>query len=78
MTAKELRAARKQLGLTQAGLAHALGLSKKHGLTTIGRYERGTRTIPGPVRLAMFYLLDQATAAAYQRCFSLLGSSGKK
>ena len=56
MTPIELKTARKQLGLSQAGLAHALGLSEKHGLTTVGRYERGTREIPGPVVLAMKWL----------------------
>jgi transcriptional regulator with XRE-family HTH domain len=60
MTPTELKAARAQLGLSQARLSAALGLAK-NGLRTIRRYELGERQIPGPVALAIKYLLLKQT-----------------
>ncbi len=52
----EFRETRKQLGMSQAGLAEALGMSR----TTIGYYERGRNrqpsVIPQVVNLAMMAL----------------------
>lgn len=59
MTPTEFTTARKQLGLTRVELACALGLSKDHGFTTIGRYERGEHEIPRVVVLAMKWLEHQ-------------------
>jgi len=56
MSPDQFKSARAKLGLTQAGLAAALGLAK-NGVRTVRRYEAGTRTIPGPVVLAMKYLI---------------------
>lgn len=48
-----IRAARRELGLTQAGLAKKLGNSSK----SIARYDRGEREAPGPVKAAVRMLL---------------------
>lgn len=58
MTPDQLRTARARLGLTQAGLARALRMAD-NGARTIRRYEAGTRTIPGPVELAVEYLISK-------------------
>jgi DNA-binding transcriptional regulator YiaG len=52
MTPAELHAARKALGLTQHGLAEALHMGK-HGWQSVSAWERGTRDIPGPVKVAV-------------------------
>ena len=49
---QELRDKRNLLGLTQAKMAEALGLSLKQ----YARYERGEYPIPRPVELAVKYL----------------------
>ena len=56
MTPAELRARRKCLGLTQTGLACALGVAGN----TVARWERGEATIGNPelVRLALERLED--------------------
>jgi transcriptional regulator with XRE-family HTH domain len=63
MTGQELRAAREQLGMTQAALAATLGVSLSH----LGNYERGVRRqtgqpcpIPRTVEFAVRWLLCQA------------------
>lgn len=52
MTKDELKAKRKELGLSAQGLANRLGLSKWGG-RTIRRWESGEFPIPGPVALAV-------------------------
>ncbi len=54
MTPSELVAARKQLGLSQAGLAAVLGLANDR---TIRRWEAGDMAISGPAQLAIRYML---------------------
>lgn len=46
MTGEEMRTARKQLGLTQNGLAALLGVSDGR---VVRRWEGGERDVPGPV-----------------------------
>ena len=53
MTATQLLAARKRLGLTQKGLAEALGIT----ISAIWRMEKGQRTIETRTELAIKYLL---------------------
>ena len=57
MTPNELRAARKALGLTQSGLAKALRLSEKNGDRAIRIWEREGNTVPGPVQVAVEFML---------------------
>jgi putative transcriptional regulator len=45
MTKEELKAARQRLGLTQAGLAEKLGVSRR----TVEAWESGRRNIPAPI-----------------------------
>ena len=56
MTPKEIRAARKKLGLSQAGLAAWIGLGA-HGDRTVRRWEDGTQDIPGYLTLLLTYAL---------------------
>jgi DNA-binding transcriptional regulator YiaG len=60
MTPTELIAARKQLGLSQAGLAAALGLTSDR---TIRRWEAGDMPITGPAELAIRYMLKYGPLA---------------
>lgn len=46
---RELKAAREKLGLTQAGLAEAVGVQR----VTVARWEAGLRKIPPMLTLAM-------------------------
>jgi transcriptional regulator with XRE-family HTH domain len=55
MTAAELKAVRKGLGLLQADFAARLGI----GVRTYIRYERGDRAVPLVVALAVRYLRDK-------------------
>ena len=57
MTPNELRAARKALGLTQSGLAKALRLSEKNGDRSIRIWETEGNTVPGPVQVAIEFML---------------------
>ncbi len=57
MTPEELRNARIHLGLSQAGLAAALGVAG--GSRTVGRWERGERAVPGVVGVAMALMLER-------------------
>lgn len=57
MTPKQLRAARKRLGMTQHALAEALGMGK-NGYQSVGRWETDGSTIPGPVQVAVRCFLD--------------------
>ena len=56
MNPDELRAARDRLGLTQAELARRLQLGAGGG-RTVRRWELGERAIPGPVSVAIGYML---------------------
>jgi transcriptional regulator with XRE-family HTH domain len=62
MTHEELRSARKELGLSQLGLARKLGLS----LSVYGNYERNRdrqsgrpAPVPKAIELAILYLLSR-------------------
>ena len=50
----EFLEARRALGLSQAALARALGVT----IRTIGRWEHGARRIPGPAVLLLRRLLE--------------------
>lgn len=52
MTPEEFRIARKDLGLTQHGVAEALGMGR-WGFQSVGKWERGEKPIPQTVALAM-------------------------
>ena len=54
MTSEELKAARMKLGLTQAGLATALGFADAHH---VRRLEKGKRGVSGPVAVAVELML---------------------
>lgn len=54
MTPAEIKSARATLGLSQAGLARALGLADDR---IIRRWEAGDVAITGPARLAIRYML---------------------
>lgn len=58
MTPSELKTARKQLGLTQAGLADLLRLAPNNGGRAVRAWEAGARPIPGPVSLAIELLTN--------------------
>lgn len=62
MMAKDFKASREALGMTQADLASAI----KSDVRTVGRWERGERKVPGPVSVLMELLVSikhQADAA---------------
>jgi transcriptional regulator with XRE-family HTH domain len=59
MLPNDLREARKALGLTQAGLAKALRLSEKNGGRSIRIWEAEGNTVPGPVQVAVYYMLKE-------------------
>jgi DNA-binding transcriptional regulator YiaG len=54
MTPEEIVSARKQLGLSQAGLAAELGLANDR---TVRRWEAGEIPITGPAELCIRYML---------------------
>ena len=56
MIPADLRAARKRLGLTQHGLAEALRMGK-WGHQSVAKWEKGTNDVPGPVQVALGYML---------------------
>lgn len=57
MTPEALKSARIRLGMTQAQLAKALRLAPRSGADTVRKWENGSRSITGPVSLAVEYLL---------------------
>lgn len=59
MTPADLRASRKALGLTQSGLARALRLSEKNGDRSVRIWESDGNTVPGPVQVAVEFMLEQ-------------------
>lgn len=56
MTGDELKAARKALGMTQAELADALGLTAKNGKDTVRAWEADRRPVSGPVAMLLRYI----------------------
>lgn len=60
MTPADLTAAREALGLTAAALGRALELEGRDPGQQVKRWETGKAAIPGPVRVAMRYLLALA------------------
>lgn len=58
MTPTDLRTARKALGLTQSGLAKALGLSPANGARSVRAWEKEGNTVPGPVQVAVRYMAE--------------------
>lgn len=57
MTGEEIKAAREQLGLSAAGLAAALKLPSRWSDRTVRSWERGEYPAPGPVVVAIRYML---------------------
>ncbi len=63
----ELRAARKALGMTQHELAATLNMGK-WGFQTVSVWEKEGNTVPGPVAVAVRYMVQESpTAGANQR-----------
>lgn len=60
MSPSDLRAAREALGLTQSGLAKVLRLSPKNGDRTVRIWETDGNTVPGPVQVAVEFMLKAA------------------
>jgi len=56
MTSEEFKAARDGLGLTQAQLAHKIGLSER----AVQYYEKGGRSVPAPVSMLLKGFLKAA------------------
>ena len=63
MTPTDLRAARKALGMTQSALAKALRMSEKNGDRSVRAWETEGNTVPGPVQVAVEFLLNRVTLA---------------
>lgn len=59
MTPDQLKSARQRLNLSQGGLAAELRLGGD-GARTVRRWEHGERAIPGPVEVALEYMLSEA------------------
>jgi DNA-binding transcriptional regulator YiaG len=57
MTCDQVKAARRQLGMTQAQMAAALGLVGDDAVRTVRRWEAGDRAIGGPAAQCLRYLL---------------------
>ena len=66
MTPADLRAAMKRLGLTQHTLADKL-LMGRWGFQSVGKWVRGEVPIPGPVQVAVEYMLKDAEYVAVER-----------
>lgn len=58
MTGKQLKAARKRLGLSARGLADALEMPGRWADRTVRRWESGELDVPGPVVVAVRGLLQ--------------------
>lgn len=59
MTPDEVKAARLELGMTQAELASALELAGANGKDTVRSWESGKREISGPSRVALRLMLER-------------------
>lgn len=57
MTPADFRNARKALGLSQKEMAKALRLSEKNGDRSIRIWESEGNTVPGPVQVAVEFML---------------------
>lgn len=62
MTPAALKTARETLGLSQAGLAHLLGMDSDAPDRTVRRWELGERRVPDTVE-TLLWLLDQVPQA---------------
>ena len=62
MTPHELRSARKQLGLSQAGMSMLLRLPPKNGALQVRRMEAGTRPIRPQAEALILAALSSAKA----------------
>jgi len=62
MTADALTRARKRLGLSAAGLGRILQLEGRDPGQTVRRWETGESAVPGPVAVAMRFLLAERAA----------------
>jgi len=56
MTPQELKGARRELGLSAEGMARALKIASGR---TVRRWEAGSRGIPGPVTIALRFMLEE-------------------
>jgi hypothetical protein len=59
MTPQELTAARKALRLTSSGLGRALEMTARDPGRSVREWEKGTTSIPGPVAVALRYMLRE-------------------
>jgi len=59
LTPADLRAAMKQLGLTQHTLAEELRMGR-WGFQSVGKWVRGEVPIPGPAQVAVELLLERS------------------
>lgn len=60
MTPADFRAARASLGLTQTQMAETLRLSPANGSRSIRIWEKDGNTVPGPVQVAVEYMLKDS------------------
>lgn len=66
MTREELTAARKALGMNAADLGRALDLGDDNPGRLVRLWEAGTHRVPGPVGVALRFMLDAKTAEKRQ------------
>jgi transcriptional regulator with XRE-family HTH domain len=66
MTPEDLAAARAALGLTAAALGRALELEGRDPGQQVLRWESGKAAIPGPARVAVRYMLAEASRMAQE------------
>lgn len=66
MTPEDLAAARAALGLTAAALGRALELEGRDPGQQVLRWESGKAAIPGPARVAVRYMLAEASRNAQE------------
>lgn len=59
MTPRQLKTARKKLGMTQQQLGEALELDGKWKSRTVRLWEADGGTVPGPVAVAVRYMLKE-------------------
>lgn len=57
MLPDEVKAARLQLGMTQAELGDAMGLTGEHAAAVVRSWEKGRRNITGPAAMLLRFLL---------------------
>lgn len=60
MIPAEFREARRALGLSQKGMAQALRMSPSNGARSIRNWETDGNTVPGPVQVAVGFMLGDA------------------